>query len=171
MVLQSVGTGIVGIATISNSVLADDTDPRIDPLAGNLPSDNVRVTRVDPLPCGVAPNQNHVAPTGNWIRHSVLLGTRDCSATREALNNNKTIFEIDGERIVYDEASDWKQRNHPDEGYECIFAFEYETPPKRPQTYEFSFNLQNFPSLTSSAEIEVVPRNKAISDCTGEELS
>lgn len=119
-------TGITGMA-------AGDADPRPAPGDGTKPNKNVPETQVDPLPCD-REFQNSVAPTGDWIAHSaqwVEFPSRN--RMLNFLDNTTQTFVIKGETFVLEDASDWDLDGTSAE-------FRYYTPPKKPQTYQFSWD-------------------------------
>lgn len=161
--LKMAGTSLVGIATMSGSV-AGDADPRPDPNAGTKPNDNVPLTQVDPLPCDW-PGQNSVAPTGDWIAHHAGWSGFDTHQQAiDFLNNTHQILTIDGEKFVLEDASDWDIQ-----GTNAVFW--YVTPPKKPQTYPFSWHAvwddgsDLFGDFPYTQDIHIVKGRDADEDC------
>lgn len=164
--LATAGLGLTGLASFTASAVAGDADPRPAPDAGTKPNRNVPETQVDPLPCDWD-NQNAVAPVGDWIAHSG--GWRSFPSRKQKLyflNHTEQTFVIDGETFVLDEASDWDLSGPGAE-------FRYTTPPKRKQTYGFSWDAvatggASFPILNSfpfEQVIHIVDRDQADTDC------
>lgn len=134
--LVAAGLGLTGMATMSGSVVAD-ADPRPDPKAGTAPNEHVRYTQVDPLPCDW-PGQNAVAPTGDWIAHHAgWAGFPTRQDVVDFVDSTRQTLTIDGDEFVLEEAGDWEIELDPS-GWVAVFW--YVTPPKRPQTYPFSWD-------------------------------
>lgn len=138
-VLQKSGLALAGATALSGTALADDADPRPEPIAGTVPNDSVQSSIVNPY------GSNDSAEAGDWIIHDfgwvipMPVGEGGVEAARDWVNTTETQVVIDGE-LVENPEQYWREP-HAFEGDDSltIIPWQYKTPPKSVGEYYFEW--------------------------------